>query len=1413
MSNDNSQTSVSCTTSTETERRTHKDERKTHSNASTEMTDSQSVLPGLDILTVPQLTHSDDTDTHSSGNDSTERESEGHMGRDTSTSSSHNGKGSTTETTESKSPSPPSSSVSFSLLSGSPEQDQPTSLSGSGDHQAARLQTQRELLKALRELKVRMPAERRRKGRSSTLASLQYALSCVKQVRANQEYYHQWSVEESHGCCLDLSSFTIEELDNITSEYTLQNTDTFSVAVSFLSGKVVYITSQAASLLRCKPERLQGALFSELLAPQDVSTFYSNTAPSRLPAWSSCAGTTSQVDCAEEKSMFCRISRGRDSDGNEVKYYPFRLTPYQLTLRDSDTSQPEPCCLLIAERVHSGYEAPRIPADKRIFNTSHTPDCLFQEIDERAVPLLGYMPQDLVGKPVLIYLHPEDRLLMVAIHKKIIQFAGQPFDHSPLRMRAQSGEYLTLDTSWSSFINPWSKKVAFIVGRHKVRTSPLNEDVFTAPAGGEVKTMPPDVPQLNEVIQRFLVQPIHAASSKGYGSLGSSGSHEHQQGATSSSESNGHSSGDQIKPRKPMTFEQICKDMQMVKASGQQVFIESRNRPPALKPGSLALAKAADTAEASAREGLAGLALSSPPRKEPTIYSYQQINCLDSIIRYLESFNVPGTVKRKCGSSSYTSSSSNDDKQREETGETEETLVVTEGSKVVPAAPGHPLTPLALHYKAESVVSATSQCSFSSTIVHVGDKKPPESDIIMMEEPPTTPTPSTSVPPTAVASANLQQNPSPTAAVPEKEKEKEKERRGGGSPGKGLTKAMLSTHTQQEEQAFLNRFRDICQLRMAQPSEPPQLRSTSTPGTKGVNSSQNYPSVDNSNSRRHGRGGKRRKHQIENNIPSLSVSGPHRGSNPTAIRPNFPSTQHSSTSWQPSVASQTSHAPMMTSIPPGYMPMFPISSPFLMPQMGMDPSLQGVPRFPMQGFAPVMPPDMTFMMPNYIVPQLGNPGPQFNPANFQLSGQLPAQMNPLGQFPCSFVQMNPGVPLFNPPVGQLHPLGSQMNPTMPAVIPHQFYNPNPPFIFPNSPSMPAGNANTTLHGQSRSSTPHSTGQQAGEREGAESPLFQSRCSSPLNLLQLEELPSNRTDATLQTPPPGLGATQVGGTVLQNRSNTKDAKPDNSHEVNESNQDSMSTSSDMLDLLLQEDSRSGTGSAASGSGSSGSGSGSGSGSFGSGSNGCSTSGSGTRSSNTSKYFGSIDSSENDHTHKPASGDLGGEPFINIVLQDPIWLLMANTDDKVMMTYQIPIKDRDSVLKEDRNALKDVQEHQPHFTEEQKKELTQVHPWIQTGCLPKAINITSCTGCATSPDFLTPPFDLEFHEMDLSMIFKEEAKQQDKLITAEIAFPLSPPSSDYEQIDNQASTSTVGVGHGGGGSDIISESEEGLQTAGQ
>ncbi|KAM4611695.1 period circadian protein homolog 1b [Polymixia lowei] len=1317
---------------------------------------------------------SDDMDGLSSGNDSGERESErgtGSRGRQ-STRSSHsssNGKdsGMMLETTESnkssnsQSLSPPSGSLAYSLLSTSSEQD-PPSTSGCSSDQSARVQTQKELMKALKELKIRLPAERKGKGHSSTLDALKYALNCVKQVRANQEYYHQWSVEECHGCSLDLSMFTIEELDNITSEYTLKNTDTFSMAVSFLTGKVVYISPQGSSLLRCKPERLQGTIFSELLAPQDVSTFYSSTAPCRLPPMATCMGSVSPpIDCTQEKSMFCRISADR-AQGAEMRYQPFRLTPYQLTIRDSDVSEPQPCCLLIAEKVHSGYEAPRIPPDKRIFTTSHSPSCLFQEVDERAVPLLGYLPQDLVGTPILLYIHPEDRPVMVAIHKKILQFAGQPFDHSPLRMCARNGEYLTIDTSWSSFVNPWSRKVAFIVGRHKVRMSPLNEDVFTTPRCCESRSMTPDVVQLSEQIHRLLVQPVHSCGSQGYSSLGSNASRgsrrSHQQhlsaSAASSSDSNSPPMEDAgaVAIHKPMTFQQICKDVHMVKTNGQQVFIESRNRPPPRKHSHTGTATSFRPISSDPiSDVIAEITRPSKPlvltplvRKDPpTGYSYQQINCLDSIIRYLESCNIPNTVKRKCGSSS--NSASDDDKQ--------EVSINTKGASVGLVAEQSPLPPLAMASKAESVASVTSQCSFSSTIVHVGDKKPPESDIIMEEAPPTP----TLAPPTTVPTPSATNQTTPTSIAikpppPPPPKCERDGRRGGGAGRLGLTKEVLSAHTQQEEQAFLDRFKDLSKLRVFDPTASSTVRchTATNPLSRGVRCSRDYPAAAGGTGHRRGRGGKRLKHQeTSDQHSSLGLGGRLRDPT-TSVAPlplNMPvGAPTTSSSWPTSVGSQAS-IPSVP-FPPGMLPIYPIYPPLSQPMPVPDPS-----RFPP---TQMVPPMMALVLPNYMFPQMGGPM------------------------------------------------------TQPGPTPGHFYNPNfaypgvtPAAPLPMPPVVSSGVPVAATRAPSRCSTPQSRSQTPADREGAESPLFQSRCSSPLNLLQLEESPSNRLEvatalaASQQATPSAQGGGAAGQSSANQRSSTDTSKENENAETNESNQDAMSTSSDLLDLLLQEDSRSGTGSAASGSGSSGTGS-SGSGS---GSNGCSSSGtSGTRSSHTSKYFGSIDSSENDHSRKqPAGGsgssggDGGEEQFIKCVLQDPIWLLMANTDDKVMMTYQLPVRDMETVLREDREALRAMQKHQPRFTEDQKRELSQVHPWVRTGRLPRAINISVCAGCKSPPSAPpAAPFDVEIHEMELCSVLEshEDGAGKAKKSLPDAAMDETLAEDEEEQEEEHKGTKTQG-----------------------
>lgn len=50
-----------------------------------------------------------------------------------------------------------------------------------------------------------------------------------------------------------------------------------------------------------------------------------------------------------------------------------------------------------------------------------------------------------------------------------------------------------------------------------------------------------------------------------------------------------------------------------------------------------------------------------------------------------------------------------------------------------------------------------------------------------------------------------------------------------------------------------------------------------------------------------------------------------------------------------------------------------------------------------------------------------------------------------------------------------------------------------------------------------------------------------------------------------------------------------------------------------------------------------------------------------------------------------------------------------------------RDIQRVLREDREKLRLLQKKQPHFSEEQKKELMEVHPWIKKGGLPKAVDM--------------------------------------------------------------------------------------------
>ncbi|NXJ84675.1 PER3 protein, partial [Trogon melanurus] len=1089
----------------------------------------------------------------------------------------------------------------------------------------------------IQEMKRCLPEEKRSSSKPSTISALNYALQCVQQVQANNDFFQ--ALNDRRVFRTNVVTYNIEELVTVASEHTPKNTDTFVAVFSLLSGRIVHISEQAASILNCKKKVLDSSRFVELLVPQDVSVFYTHTDQSHLPLWNMESQTASLYEYAQVKSFFCRIRQvhyysfmgGKDQE-QETRCYPFRITPYLVHVCSSIHVDAESCCLALAEKIHSGYEGksgnptPRIPMDKRIFTTTHTPGCVFLDIDDRAVPLLGYLPQDLIGTSILMYLHPEDRPLMIAVHRKILKFAGQPpFEHLPIRFCTQNGDYIILDTSWSSFVNPWSRKVVFIIGRHKVRTSPLNEDVFAA-RSKETSNVEKEIRELQGQIYKLLLQPVHSNVSSGYGSLGSNGSYEHYISIASSSDSNGNCAEE---VQEPMTLQQVCADVNRIKNLGQQLYIASRSK---LQNGNEQVVSSdmlggnrhnascfLQTLRSDSTEET-GNTFYDDSKKTPHIPSYQQINCVDSIIRYLESCSIPA-LKRKCKSSANTSSSSSeDDKQGQQSQQEIEALEVnsqtpisTDGEEMLKdqtsaGMVGAPLADLALSNKAPSVVSITSQCSYSSTIVHVPH---PESEVTTMED-------------TTVGSEQIELplvNAQSLAMVPEDLKPV------------GLTKETLSAHTQKEEQNYVDKFRQRILLSPFRTYLQQGSRSNNRHSCGQGDSPSKQTSPASCKKGKHGKF-KRQKPQRQ------SSDGRSSSKNRNGLSCEKRTIQKQS--FSPSEVSYLSSSSMNVLPPVG----FPVYS---------DP----VSGFPASSVGEEL--VLHSVKPESV-----------------LSSQL-----------CCEAQSRPA--LYSPNIGTFMAVFFQSFPVS-AQMPQYVFIPSPQCVYPPSsyPSTPLPPAQllpapspTALHSVDQpfpaSSAASMEDQQEGHRHQALL-LSSSRSSSPLQLnLLREELPrpmelSISTDVKAHA----------------------EAKCDNDPE--DSNSASRCASSEFTDHSLSEDSQLGTGSAASGSGSTLSGS------LGPDSN--ETSGCGTEERNQK-------AEEKGTAHKSK--------------HDSAWAMMDHTPEQVLMTYQMPNRIKEEVLKEDLEKLIVMRKQQPWFTDGQKMELAEVHTWIRTQTVPLQIGTRGCVTC--------------------------------------------------------------------------------------
>lgn len=97
------------------------------------------------------------------------------------------------------------------------------------------------------------------------------------------------------------------------------------------------------------------------------------------------------------------------------------------------------------------------------------------------MPAFGYLPQDVIGRSVMDFYHPDDLSMLKVVYGIVMrksETAGAAYRSEPYRFLIRNGCYVTLETEWTSFVNPWSRKLEFLVGYHRVLKGPKCVDIF-----------------------------------------------------------------------------------------------------------------------------------------------------------------------------------------------------------------------------------------------------------------------------------------------------------------------------------------------------------------------------------------------------------------------------------------------------------------------------------------------------------------------------------------------------------------------------------------------------------------------------------------------------------------------------------------------------------------------------------------------------------------------------------------------------------------------------------------------------------------------------------------------------------------------------------------------------------------------
>ncbi|XP_026332601.1 period circadian protein isoform X3 [Hyposmocoma kahamanoa] len=262
--------------------------------------------------------------------------------------------------------------------------------------------------------------------------------------------------------------------------------DGFFCEISMRDGVVMYTTPSLTTTLGYPKDMWVGRSFIDFVHPRDRKTFASQIS-SRWTVPKNDNDTVVKAPSLNNtvSMMVCRIRCHRGLNGGfgvkdkQVSYMPCML---KLSFKDIVDKDEKAVSLVIhGTPFFSAFKSPNeVVENATPFVIRHAASGNVQYLDPESMPYLGYLPQDFTDKDALQLYHPEDLMYIRQQYETIVKEGGVSLSKA-YRLIAQNGDFVKVETVWSSVVNPWSRKLESVIAKHHTIEGPSNPNVFQSP--------------------------------------------------------------------------------------------------------------------------------------------------------------------------------------------------------------------------------------------------------------------------------------------------------------------------------------------------------------------------------------------------------------------------------------------------------------------------------------------------------------------------------------------------------------------------------------------------------------------------------------------------------------------------------------------------------------------------------------------------------------------------------------------------------------------------------------------------------------------------------------------------------------------------------------------------------------------